>query len=123
LAAAAIAASASAAPAQDVASGEHVFHKCAPCHSIGLDASNKIGPELNGLDGRHSGTAPDYSYSSANKNSGIVWNEATFTEYIKNPQAMVQGTKMTFAGIKNDQEISDLWAYIKQFGADGNIKK
>jgi cytochrome c len=123
LAAAAIAASASAAPAQDVANGEHAFGKCAPCHSIGPSAPNKIGPELNGLDGRHSGTAPDYNYSSANKSSGIVWNETTFKEYIKSPQAMIQGTKMTFAGLKNDQEISDLWAYIKQFDADGNIKK
>jgi cytochrome c len=121
--AAAIAVSASVAAAQDVANGEHSFGKCVPCHSIGPDAQNKIGPELNGLDDRHSGTAPNYNYSDANKNSGIVWNEATFREYIKSPQAVIPGTKMTFAGIKNDQEINDVWAYIKQFDADGNIKK
>jgi len=112
-----------AALAQDVEKGEHSFNKCLPCHSIGPDAENKIGPELNGLDGRHSGTAANFSYSDANKNSGIVWNEDKFKEYIKDPRAMVPGTKMIFAGIKNEQEVSDLWAYVSQFDADGNIKK
>jgi cytochrome c len=120
---AAIAVSASTASAQDVDAGQRQFNKCLPCHAVGPDAENKIGPELNGLDGRHSGTAPNYSYSDANKNSGIVWNEASFKEYIKNPAAKVPGTKMAFAGIKNDQDINDLWAYLKQFDADGNIKK
>jgi cytochrome c len=122
IAAMSIAATATIAAAQDVAAGQHSFNKCLPCHAIGPDAENKIGPELNGLDGRHSGTAPNYSYSDANKNSGIVWGEATFKEYIKNPAAMIPGTKMTFLGIKNDQEVNDLWAYVKQFDADGNTK-
>jgi cytochrome c len=116
-------ASACAALAQDLANGQHAFNKCLPCHSIGPGAGNKIGPELDGLDGRRSGIVANFSYSDANKNSGIVWNEATFKEYIQDPQAKVPGTKMTFAGIKNDNEINDLWAYIKQFDADGNIKK
>ena len=123
MAAALIAASASAALAQDVAKGEHSFNKCLPCHSIGPDAENKIGPELNGLDGRHSGTVADFSYTDANKNSGIVWDEANFKEYIRSPQAKVPGTKMIFAGISNPQEINDLWAYLKQFDAKGDIKK
>jgi cytochrome c len=123
VAAVSIAASAGIASAQDVAAGQRQFNKCLPCHSIGPDAENKIGPVLNGLDGRHSGSVPNYSYSDANKNSGIVWGEATFKEYIKNPAAKVPGTKMTFAGIKNNQEINDLWAYVKQFDADGNIKQ
>jgi cytochrome c553 len=74
-------------------------------------------------DGRKAGTVPDYDYSDANKNSGIVWDEATFREYVKDPRAKIPGTKMTFPGIKNEQEINDLWAYLKQFDADGNIKK
>jgi len=123
VAAAAIVVSAGAALAQDVAKGEASFRKCLPCHSIGDDAQNKIGPELNGIDGRHSGSVPDFSYSDANKNSGIVWSEATFKEYIKDPRAKVPGTKMVFAGIKNDQDVNDLWAYLKQFDAEGNIKK
>ena len=121
--AAIIAASVCAASAQDVSKGEVSFHKCLPCHSIGDDAQNKIGPELNGLDGRHSGSVPDFAYSDANKNSGIVWTEDKFKEYIKDPKALVPGTKMIFAGIKNEQEVADLWAYVRQFNADGSIKK
>ena len=80
-----------AAQAQDAAAGEQVFKKCLPCHAIGPGAKNKVGPELNGLDGRHSGTAPEYSYSPANKNSGIVWDEAKFKEYIKDPRGVIKG--------------------------------
>jgi cytochrome c len=109
--------------AQDVEKGANSFKKCLPCHAIGPGAANKVGPELNGLDGRHSGEAPNFSYTDANKNSGIVWGEATFKEYIKDPKAKIPGTKMIFAGIKNEQEVNDLWAYLKQFDAEGNIKK
>ena len=111
------------AAAQDVEKGQKSFNKCLPCHSIGDDAQNKIGPVLNGLDGRKAGTVANFSYSDANKNSGITWDEANFKEYIKDPRETVPGTKMIFAGIKNEQEINDLWAYLKQFDADGNIKK
>ncbi len=117
-----LAAMAQAAQAQDLAAGEQSFKKCFPCHSIGEGAKNKVGPELNGLDGRHSGTAPGYNYSDANKNSGIAWNEATFKEYIKDPRAKIPGTKMIFPGVKNETEVGDLWAYLKQFGADGKKK-
>ena len=122
IAAVVLAATAQAARAQDVAAGEQSFKKCLPCHSIGAGAKNKVGPELNGLDGRHSGTAPEYSYSPANKNSGIVWSEATFKEYIKDPRAKIPGTKMIFPGVKNEKETDNLWAYLKQFGPDGNKK-
>jgi cytochrome c len=110
------------AQAQDVAAGEQSFKKCFPCHSIGEGAKNKVGPELNGIDGRHSGTAEGYSYSDANKNSGIVWNKETFLEYIKDPRAKIPGTKMIFPGIKNDTEANNLWAYLSQFGPDGKKK-
>ena len=123
VAAALIVMSMGVAVAQDVQKGETSFKKCLACHAIGPGAKNKIGPELNGLDGRKAGTVPDYNYSDANKNSGLVWDETTFREYIKDPRAKIPGTKMTFPGIKNEQEINDLWAYLKQFDADGNIKK
>jgi len=110
------------APAQDAAAGEQVFKKCRPCHAVGPGAKNKVGPELNGLDGRHSGSAPGYSYSAANKKSGITWNEATFKEYIKDPRGKIPGTKMIFPGIKKENDITNLWAYLKQFGPDGNKK-
>ena len=122
-AAALLAASAHAALAQDVQKGMSLFNQCQICHSIGPGAQNKIGPELNGLDGRPAGSAPNFAYSDANKNSGITWNEASFKDYIKDPRAKVPGTKMVFAGIKNEQQVNDLWAYIKQFDASGNIKK
>jgi cytochrome c len=109
--------------AQDVEKGQNSFKKCLPCHSIGPGAANKVGPVLNGLDGRKAGSVANFNYSDANKNSGIEWNEQSFKEYIKDPRAKVPGTKMTFAGIKNEQEINDLWAYVKQFDADGKVKK
>lgn len=123
LTAALFAASTLAASAQDLAAGEQSFRKCLPCHSVGEGAKNKVGPVLNGLDGRHSGSVPDYNYTDANKNSGITWNEETFKEYITDPRAKIPGTKMVFAGIKSEQEKSNLWAYLKQFNADGTKKQ
>jgi cytochrome c len=122
LAAIALAASTAAASAQDVAAGEQSFKKCLPCHSVGEGAKNKVGPELNGLDGRKAGTAEGFNYTEANKNSGITWDESTFKEYIKDPRAKIPGTKRVFAGIKNEQEVNDLWAYLKQFGPNGEKK-
>jgi cytochrome c len=120
--AAALAASTSMALAQDLAAGEQSFKKCFPCHSIGEGAKNKVGPILNGLDGRHSGTVDGYSYSDANKNSGITWSKETFLDYIKDPRAKIPGTKMIFPGIKNEKEAADLWAYLAQFDAGGKKK-
>ena len=122
LAVAVAAASIGAAQAQDLAAGEQSFRKCLPCHSVGEDARNKVGPVLNGLEGRKSGTIPEYSYSEANKKADITWSEASFKDYIQNPMAKVPGTKMAFAGIKNDAEIAALWGYIAQFKADGSKK-
>jgi cytochrome c len=120
LAAAAIVQAAQAAG--DPAMGEQVFKQCLPCHAIGPGATNKVGPELNGLEGRHSGSAPAYSYSAANKNSGITWDEASFKDYIKDPRAKIPGTKMIFPGVKDEKQADNLWAYLKQFGPDGNKK-
>src|SRR5437867_10254811 len=113
---------ASGARAQDAAAGKTSFNKGMACHAVGEGAKNKVGPELNGLDGRHSGTAEGYSYSEANKNSGITWNEAQFKDYIKDPKAKIPGTKMVFAGIKNEKEAGDLWAYVSSFDKDGKTK-
>ena len=117
-----IVASAGGVLAQDLAAGENSFKKCLPCHSVGADAKNKVGPLLNGLDGRKSGTIEGYNYTEANKNSGITWDEAVFADYIKDPRAKIPGTKMVFAGIKNENEITSLWAYLKQFDAKGEKK-
>lgn len=107
------------ASAQDAAAGEKVFTQCRACHQIGANAKNAVGPELNGLFGRKSGAVEGYSYSPANKNSGITWDEATFREYIKDPKAKIPGTKMTFPGLKDPKQIDDIVAYLKQFDATG----
>jgi cytochrome c len=122
LAVIALSAASSTARAQDVTAGKTAFVKCMACHAIGEGAKNKVGPELNGLNGRKSGTAPDYSYSDANKNSGITWSEAEFKDYIKDPKAKIPGTKMIFPGIKNEKEVNDLWAFLAQYDKDGKTK-
>jgi cytochrome c len=122
IAAVLVAASAGASSAQDMGAGEASFRKCMPCHDIGPGAKIKLGPPLNGLDGRKAGTFPGFNYSDANKNSGITWNEETFKSYIKNPMQAIRGTKMAFVGIRDETEITNLWAYLKQFAADGSKK-
>ena len=107
------------ANAQDIGAGERSFAKCRACHQVGETAKNVIGPTLNGLFGRQSGTVEGYSYSPANKNAGITWDDASFADYIRDPRAKMPGTKMVFAGIKNDKEIADLTAFLKQFDKDG----
>ena len=110
---------AASASAQDPAKGEKIFVTCKTCHQIGEGAKNAIGPELNGIIGRKAGSVAGYSYSDANKNSGITWDGANLAEYLKDPKAKVPGTKMVFAGIKDDKKIQDLIAFLKQFDAAG----
>jgi cytochrome c len=119
LAAVVLAGSVSAAGAQDAALGEKVFLKCKACHQIGEGAKSAVGPVLNGIIGRPAGTYPGYSYSDANKGSGITWDEATLKDYLKNPRAKIPGTKMIFPGLPKDEDIDNVIAYLKQFGADG----
>jgi cytochrome c len=113
---------ASGAWAQDAAAGKTSFNKCMACHAVGEGAKNKVGPVLNGLDGRKSGTVEGYSYSDANKNSGITWNKEQFLDYIKDPKGKIPNTKMVFAGIKNEKEAGDLWAFLAQHDKDGKTK-
>jgi len=117
-----LAASTGTTLAQDLAAGEQSFRKCAPCHDIGEGAKIKLGPPLNGLEGRKAGTFEGFNYSEVNKNSGITWSEESFAAYIRNPMQAMPGTRMAFVGIRNDKEIADLWAYLKQFKADGTKK-
>ena len=103
--------------AQDAAAGEKVFTKCKVCHVADQD-QNKIGPSLNGVIGRTAGTHPGYTYSQAMiaaGKSGVVWDEATLTTYLRDPKAMVKGTKMAFPGLKKDEDIANVIAYLKQF--------
>ena len=110
------------AMAQDAEAGKSVFGQCRACHAIGEGAKNGVGPQLNGLIGRKAGTVEGYNYSEANKNSGKVWDEANFTTYIKDPKGQMPGTKMVYAGLKDETRIANLIAYLKTFGPDGKAK-
>jgi cytochrome c len=118
-----IIASGLSAQAADPVAGERIFKRCLACHMVGEDAKPRVGPVLNGLIGRKAGTYEGFKYTEANRNSGIVWDEATLTEYLRNPRAKIPGTSMAFPGIKKDEEIADLIAYLKQFGPDGKPPK
>jgi len=111
--------SSTAVRAQDIEAGQKSFNKCRACHQVGEGAKNVVGPLLNGLMGRKSGTIEGYNYTDANKNSGIIWDDKVFAEYIKDPKAKIPGTKMVFAGIKNETEIANLIAFLKQYDKDG----
>jgi cytochrome c len=105
--------------AQDARAGERVFAQCRGCHQVGPTARTGIGPHLNGVVGRQAGSVGGYAYSPALKNSGLTWDEATFTEFTRDPRAKVPGTKMVYAGLKDEQRVRDLLAYLKQFGPAG----
>ena len=123
VAAAAWAGSVAGAMAADAAAGETVFNtKCKVCHQIGEGAKNFVGPELNWLIGRTTGSVEGYNYSDANKNSGITWDEAKLKEYLANPKGVIPGTKMIFSGLSKETDRDNLVAYLAQFGADGKKK-
>jgi cytochrome c len=122
---AALAAIASAAPsyAQDAAAGEKVFAVCKACHQVGPTAKNAVGPALNGLfRTRKAGTWPDYKYSAAYAALDKTWDHDNFTIYIKDPRGVTPGTKMAYAGLKDEQKIKDLIAFLDQYETDGSKK-
>mgnify|MGYP001264902743 FL=1 len=106
--------------AADIEHGAKVFKKCSTCHMVGPGAASRVGPPLNGLFGRKSGTYEGYSYTDANKNSGITWDDASFAKYIKDPKGVIPGTKMVFAGLTDEADVVDLTAFLKQYKADGS---
>jgi cytochrome c len=112
-----------AAQAQDVAAGQTVFNQCRACHQVGETARNGVGPQLNGLFGRKAGSVANYNYSDAYKALDKVWSPENFTIYIQNPREVTPGTKMVFAGLRNEQQIKDLIAFLSSFNADGTRKQ
>jgi len=98
--------------AGDILAGKATFSQCASCHAVGPSARGGFGPQLNGLFGRPAAATPDYKYSAAMKNSGIVWSEKTLTAFIKAPNDVVPGTKMRFYGISDEKKIANLLAYL-----------
>ena len=98
----------------DPAKGAAIFkQKCAQCHTYGKGEAHKQGPNLFGLVGRKTGSAPGYAYTEANKDKGITWNKETLDIYLTNPKKYIPGTKMIFAGIKKKNERADLIAFLE----------
>jgi cytochrome c len=111
------------AAAQDAAAGEKIFLQCRTCHQIGPAAKNAVGPQLNGVfEDRKAGTAEGYSYSNAYKGLEKVWSVENFTVYIKDPRGVTPGTKMVYAGLKDEAQIANLIAFLQQYGKDGTKK-
>lgn len=113
---------ASPVEAQDAAAGEKVFARCRACHQVGETAKNTVGPKLNGLFGRKAGSIEGFKYSPANTDSGVIWDEKVFAEYIEDPKKFMPGNRMAFAGIKRPDEIQNLIAFLKQYDQEGKKK-
>jgi cytochrome c len=109
--------------AQDAAAGEKDFLVRRACHQIGPTAKNAVGPVLNGVVGRKAGTYAGFTYSDANKGSGLVWTPEELDKYLTSPQTVVPHTKMIFPGLKDAQKRQDVIAYLEQFGPDGQKKQ
>ena len=105
-----IAALPAAAMAADAENGKTVFNKCKACHQVD---KNAVGPHLGGVVGRKAASVEGFAYSDALKKSGLTWDEATLDKWLQAPSKLVPGTKMIFAGIKDDGERADLIAYLK----------
>ena len=101
--------------AGDIEAGKAAFVSCASCHAVGPSAHGAFGPQLNAIIGRTAGSTADYHYSTAMKNSGIVWSEKTLTAFLKDPGEVVPGTKMRLYGFSNEQKIANLLAYLRTF--------
>ncbi len=102
----------------DAAAGEKVFKKCAACHAVGDGAKNKVGPQLNGIVGRSAATVEGFKYSKAlqdKASEGLVWDEASLDAFLTKPKDFVPKTKMAFAGLRKDDDRSNIIAYLKQF--------
>ncbi len=96
--------------------GKLLFLRCASCHDISSTQSLKIGPNLKGVYGRPSGSLPGYHYSAAMQQAHLVWDAATLDRWLTNPNALVPGTAMAFAGLPSEQDRQAVIAYLRDPG-------
>ena len=97
----------------NVKKGEKLFKtRAGQCHTSAKGGANGVGPNLWGIVDRKSGTVEGYSYTNANKDSGVVWTEENLFKYLENPKKFIPGTKMSFAGMKSEKERRDIIAYM-----------
>ena len=102
----------------DPEEGEAVFRKCKTCHQVGEGAANRVGPALNGIVGALAGQSPDYRYSDALMEAaegGLTWDEESLGSYLANPKELIPGTKMSFAGLRKEDDIENVIAYLATF--------
>jgi cytochrome c2 len=97
----------------DTVRGEAKFQECAACHKLTAGA-NDVGPNLNGLFGRKAGEIPDFRYTPSMKRSGITWTPESLDKFITDPQALVPGNRMPYAGLANGADRADLIAYLQK---------
>lgn len=105
--------SSAAGAAGDPVRGAQLWRKCTSCHTLDAHGRNRAGPRLFGLFGRAAGSVPDYKYSEALKNSGLIWTDETLDAFLKDSEAFVPGTKM-YGGLSQDADRADLLAYLRQ---------
>jgi cytochrome c len=96
----------------DLANGKAKFALCQSCHTITPGGANMTGPNLHGVFGKKSASNPDYKYSDALKNAGFTWDADHLNQWLEKPQTFLPGTKMTFAGLKDAKDRTDLIAYL-----------
>ncbi|KIW14068.1 cytochrome c [Exophiala spinifera] len=102
-------------PTGDAKKGAGLFKtRCQQCHTVVESEGNKIGPNLHGLFGRKTGSVEGFSYTDANKQKGITWDENTLFEYLENPKKYIPGTKMAFGGLKKAKDRNDLITWLKE---------
>lgn len=97
----------------DVKKGSRVFKKCKACHKLEA-GKNGVGPSLHGIFNRPSGVVEGFKYSDAMLEANLVWDVETMTAYLKKPKKFMPGTKMVFAGLKKDKDITNLLAYLAE---------
>lgn len=109
---------ATAIPAADIAAGKTASVRCLSCHDMSRDKINQFGPPLWNIVNRPRATAPAFPYSDAMKASHAPWTYDLLFQYLKDPQAMVHGTPMSFAGYRNAKQRINVIAYLRTLSDD-----